>query len=125
LAPELEHLAPPDALRALPRHAFDQYRSDPALGPLAQPGLRQHENHAQQRSRYPELIPALGAQMARLLQRGVDSGHFRAPMDACLFHAAAVLMTTGGFTNHLTGYTLGQTMSRRRRRNRGQILMET
>ena len=107
LALELDHLAPPEALRALLCHSFDQYRSDPALGPLAQQGLRYHEDHAQQRSRFPDLAPALGAQMARLLQRGVDSGHFRAPIDARLFHAAAVLMTTGGFTNRYTVSAVG------------------
>ncbi|MEW5316629.1 MAG: hypothetical protein WDW38_007989 [Sanguina aurantia] len=89
LALELDHLAPPMALRTFLCFAFDQYRSDPALGPLAQQGLRYHEDHATQRSRFPDLAPALGAQMARLLQRGVDSGDFRPHVDARLFHAAA------------------------------------
>jgi len=107
LALELDHLAPPDALRTLLRHAFDQYRTDPALGPLAQQGLRYHEDHAAQHSRFPDLAPALGAQMARLLQRGVDSGHFRAQVDARLFHAAASLLTTGGFTNRYSVSAVG------------------
>jgi AcrR family transcriptional regulator len=107
LALELDHLAPPEALRTVLRHAFDQYRTDPALGPLAQQGLRYHEDHAAQRSRFPDLAPALGAQMARLLQRGVDSGHFRAQVDARLFHAAASLLTTGGFTNRYSVSAVG------------------
>ena len=107
LALELDDLAPPEALRTLLCHAFDQYRADPELGPLAQQGLRYHEDHATQRSRFPELAPALGAQMARVLQRGVDSGYFRAPLDARLFHAAASLLTTGGFTNRYTVSAVG------------------
>lgn len=107
LALELDHLAPPVALRTFLCYAFDQYRSDPALGPLAQQGLRYHEDHAAQRSRFPDLAPALGAQMARLLQRGVDSGDFRPHVDARLFHAAASLLTTGGFTNRYTVSAVG------------------
>jgi AcrR family transcriptional regulator len=102
LALELDHLPPPEALRTLLHHAFDQYRDDPALGALATQGLGYHEDHASDRSRFPDLAPALSAQMAHLLQRGVASGHFRAQVDARLFHAAAALVTTGGFTNHYT-----------------------
>jgi len=99
LALELDHLPPRDALRVLLTHACDQYRSDPALGSLAQQGLRYHDDHASERSRFPELVPALTAQMQRLLERGQRSGDFRPDIDARLFHAASSLLTTGGFTN--------------------------
>lgn len=99
LALELDHLPPRDALRKLLTHAFDQYRIDPALGPLAQQGLRYHDDHTDERSRFPELAPALGAQMQRLLERGVRSGDFRPGIDARMFHASSSLLITGGFTN--------------------------
>jgi AcrR family transcriptional regulator len=102
LALELDHLPPPDALRSLLQHAFDQYRDDPALGALATQGLRYHEDHVTDRTRFAVLAPALAAQMARVLQRGVDSGDFRPEVDARLFHAAAALLTTGAFTNRYT-----------------------
>ena len=99
LALDLDSLPPREALRLWLNHAFDQYRDDPALGPLAQQGLRYHDAHADERSRFPALAPALAAQMERLLQRGAATGDFRPGIDARLFHAAASLLTTGAFTN--------------------------
>ncbi len=99
LALELDHLPAPEAMRALLAHAFDQYRADPALGALAQQGQRFHDDHVADRSRFPELAPALGAQMQRLLERGVRDGDFRPDTDARLLHAATSLLVTGGFTN--------------------------
>lgn len=102
LALELDHLPPPAALRDLLNHTFDQYRDDPALGLLAQQGLSFHADPASQRTRFPDLAPALGAQMARVLRRGIEQGQFRAEVDVGMFHAAAALLTTGGFTNRYT-----------------------
>lgn len=99
LALELDHLPAREAMRALLAHMFDQYRADPSLGALAQQGLRYHEDHAGDRSRFPDVAPALGAQMQRLMERGVAGGVFRRDADARLFHAATSLLVSGGFTN--------------------------
>jgi AcrR family transcriptional regulator len=114
LALELDHLPAREAMRALLAHAFDQYRADPALGSLAQQGQRYHDAHVADRSRFPEIAPALGAQVQRLLERGVRDGDFRADIDARLFHAATSLLVTGGFTNRymvsaVAGIDLGTT----------------
>ncbi|MDB5870042.1 MAG: bacterial regulatory s, tetR family protein [Polaromonas sp.] len=99
LALELDHLPPTVALRVLLEHAFDQYRSDPTLGPLAQEGLRFHEHHAEHRIRFTDIAPALVTQMERILRRGAANGEFQPDIDPRLFCAASALVTTGGFTN--------------------------
>lgn len=99
LALELDHLLPTVALRVLLEHAFDQYRSDPTLGPLAQEGFRFHEHHAAHRVRFADIAPVLVTQMERILRRGAASGEFEQGIDARLFCAASALVTTGGFTN--------------------------
>jgi AcrR family transcriptional regulator len=102
LALELDHLPPTEALRVLLEHAFDQYRSDPTLGPLAQEGLRFHEHNTAHRVRFTDIAPALVTQMERILRRGAASGEFQPGVDARLFCAASALVTTGGFTNRYT-----------------------
>lgn len=102
LALELDHLSPTEALRVLLEHAFDQYRTDPTLGALAQEGLRFHEHNAVHRNRFHDLAPALVTQMDRILRRGAVSGEFLQGVDARLFYAASALLTTGGFTNRYT-----------------------
>lgn len=104
LALELDHLPPVEALQVFLRHAFDQYRIDPALGSLAQESLRFHEHNANllQRNRFVDLAPALVAQIERILLRGAASGDFHAGIDARMFCASSALLTTGGLTNHYT-----------------------
>ncbi|CAN5335246.1 TetR/AcrR family transcriptional regulator [soil metagenome] len=99
LALELDHLSPTIALRVLLEHAFDQYRSDPSLGPLAQEGLRFHEHNVAHRIRFADIAPVLVTQMDRILRRGAASGEFQQGVDARLFCAVSALATTGGFTN--------------------------
>lgn len=102
LALDFDHLAPRDALKALLNHAFDQYRDDPALGPLAQQGLHYHDGHAADCRKFNDLAPALVTKLEGILQRGVRSGDFRPGIDARLCCAAASLLTTGAFTNRYT-----------------------
>lgn len=102
LALDLDHLPPTAALRLFLEYAFDQYRVDPALGSLAQEGLRFHEQNAGEGRRFPDKAPALVAQVERILHRGEQSGEFRAGTDPRLFYAASALLTTGGFTNRYT-----------------------
>jgi AcrR family transcriptional regulator len=102
LALELDHLPPTEALQIFLEYALDQYRLDPALGSLAQESLRFHGHNAVERNHFADLAPALVAQMDRILRRGVQSGDFRAGIDAHLFYAASALVTTGGFTNSYT-----------------------
>ncbi|MDB5932522.1 MAG: bacterial regulatory s, tetR family protein [Polaromonas sp.] len=102
LALELDHLPPTQALRVLLEHAFDQYRSDPTLGPLAQEGLRFHEHNTAHRVRFADIAPALVMQMDHILRRGAATGEFQQGVDARLFCAASALVTTGGFTNRYT-----------------------
>ncbi|MBT9475137.1 TetR/AcrR family transcriptional regulator [Polaromonas sp.] len=102
LALELDHLPPTVALRVLLEHSFDQYRSDPALGALAQEGLRFHEHNVVHRNHFSDMAPALVTQMERILRRGAASGEFQQGVDARLFCAASALVTTGGFTNRYT-----------------------
>lgn len=102
LALELDHLPPTVALRVLLEHAFDQYRSDPTLGPLAQESLRFHEHNTAHRIRFTDIAPVLVTQMDRILLRGAASGEFQQGIDARLFCAVSALVTTGGFTNRYT-----------------------
>jgi AcrR family transcriptional regulator len=106
LALELDHLPPTVALRVLLEHSFDQYRSDPALGALAQEGLRFHEHNVVHRNRFSDMAPALVTHMERILRRGAASGEFQQGVDARLFCAASALVTTGGFTNRYTVSTV-------------------
>jgi AcrR family transcriptional regulator len=101
LALDFAHLPPIEAMRELLNHVFDQYRDDPSLGTLAIEGLRFHERGVSH-ARFPELVPGLTTHVGRILQRGVQSGEFRAGTDPRLFFAAASLITTGGFTNRYT-----------------------
>lgn len=102
LAADFDHLAPREALRAALNQAFDLYRDDPTLGPLAQQGMHFHEGRAVERRKFNSMAPALVAKLERILQRGVKSGDFRAGMDAHMCLAAAALLTTGAFTNPVT-----------------------
>ncbi|MDB5723960.1 MAG: bacterial regulatory s, tetR family protein [Novosphingobium sp.] len=102
LATDFDHLAPREALRAALNQAFDLYRDDQTLGPLAQQGLHFHEGHALERRKFNSMAPALVAKLGRILQRGVQSGDFRAGVDAQMCLAIAALVTTGAFTNRLT-----------------------
>ena len=99
VAMRFDHLPPVDAMRALLQQVFEQYRSDPLLGPLAREGLRFHEEHRSPRNQFLELIPALTAKFQAILERGIASGDFRADADVRASLAAGVLMFTGGFTN--------------------------
>jgi AcrR family transcriptional regulator len=98
VAMSFDHLAPAEALRALLREVFDQYRSDPLLGPLARESMRFHEEHPVPQP-FLDLIPILTEKFRAILQRGIDAGEFRSDADAPVNLAAAVLMITGGFTN--------------------------
>ncbi|WP_313054253.1 TetR/AcrR family transcriptional regulator [Pseudomonas lopnurensis] len=103
IALPVKHLSPPDALRALLGHFFDQYRDDPLLGALALQGIQYHDTHPTPRNRFLELAPALIAKLDDILRRGAASGDFRPGIDARLFLATASLQTTGWFTN---GYSM-------------------
>lgn len=96
---DVERLAPPEALRALLNHFFDQYRNDPLLARLAQEGIRYHGYHQTPRNRFLELTPALIEKVSRIIQRGVESGDFRSDIEPRMLLATAALVTTGWFTN--------------------------
>lgn len=98
LALELDHLPPTEALRVLLEHSFDQYRTDPALGGLAQESFRLHEHNAGNPNRFTGLAPTLIHLMERILQRGATSGEFVPDVDVRMFCAASALLATGGFT---------------------------
>ena len=96
---EVDHLAPPQAMRALLNQFFDQYCNDPLLGKLAQEGIRYHGGHDTPRNRFLESTPLMIDKAGRVLQRGIESGDFKPGIEPRLFLAAAALLTTGWFTN--------------------------
>lgn len=106
LALELDHLPPPQAMRVLLEHSFDQYRTHPTLSALAQESLRQHEFQAGHVNRFTRLAPILIRLMDGILRRGEASGEFVPSVDARLFCAASGLLTTGGFTSRYIVSTL-------------------
>jgi AcrR family transcriptional regulator len=106
LALELDHLAPTDALRVFLEHSFDQYRTDPTLGALAQESFRFHERNAGHRNQLTGLALTHINLMDRILMRGAASGEFVQGVDARLFCAASALLTVGGFTNRYVASTL-------------------
>lgn len=95
----VEQLPPPQAMRALLNHFFDQYRFDPFLGSLALEGIRYHDAHQTPRNRFLELAPALIGKLEAILVRGAASGDFRPGINPRLLLASASLVTTGWFTN--------------------------
>jgi len=106
LALELDTLPPPQALRVLLEHSFDQYRTHPALSTLAQESLRQHELQVDHVNRFTQIAPTLIRLMDGILRRGEASGEFVSGVDARLFCAASGLLTTGGFTSSYIVSTL-------------------
>jgi AcrR family transcriptional regulator len=96
---DVEHLAPPVALRALLNHFFDQYCFDPLLGSLALEGIRYHDAHQTPRNRFLELAPALISKLEAIVVRGAASEDFREGISPRLLLASASLVTTGWFTN--------------------------
>lgn len=102
LALELDHLPPTQALRSFLEVVIDQYIADPQLAALAQEGVRFHENNLTHRNHFSDRVPALAAQMDRILQRGMASGEFQTGMNTRMVYAAAVLLVTGVFINRYT-----------------------
>jgi AcrR family transcriptional regulator len=96
---ELEHLPPPQALRAFLNYHFDQYRRFPMLGLTVMEENRQHGMHISSRNKFPELTPLLVAKLSRILERGSASGDFKSGVDPAAFLATAVLITAGCFVN--------------------------
>ncbi|WP_296255176.1 MULTISPECIES: TetR/AcrR family transcriptional regulator [unclassified Pseudomonas] len=96
---EIDHLTPPEALRAVLNQFFDQYCNDPLLGKLAQEGIRYHGGHDTPRNRFLESTPLMIDKAGKILQRGAESGDFKPGIEPRLFLAAAALLTTGWFTN--------------------------
>lgn len=92
-------LDPPEAVRAFVHGIIDQYAADPLLGPLAGEGIRFHNDHMSPDSGFPKLAPALFSRFEGILLRGVDSGAFRAGLDARTVLGVIVLVSTGAFTN--------------------------
>ncbi len=102
LALELDHLPPTQALQAFLEVVIDQYIADPHLAALAQEGVRFHENNQTHRNHFSDRVPALAAQIDRILQRGMASGEFQPGMNTRMVYAAAVLLVTGVFINRYT-----------------------
>jgi AcrR family transcriptional regulator len=96
---KVEELPPPQAMRTVLNHFFDQYRFDPFLGSLALEGIRYHDTHETPRNHFLEMAPKLIAKLDAILVRGAASGDFRADINPRLLLASASLVTTGWFTN--------------------------
>jgi AcrR family transcriptional regulator len=96
---KLDHLAPPQALRAFLNCHFDQYRRFPMLGLTVMEENLQHGLHISSRNKFPELMPPLVAKVKNILERGAASGDFKSGIDPATFLATAVLITAGCFVN--------------------------
>jgi AcrR family transcriptional regulator len=96
---EIEHLPPPQALRAFLNCHFEQYRRIPLLALSVMEENRRHGRHISARNKFPELMPRLIAKLRGVLERGAVSGDFRGGIDAAAFLATAVLITAGCFVN--------------------------
>lgn len=101
VALDVDPLPPREALRMLLSRMIRPYR-DPLLSSLAQEGIRYHAYHATPSNSFIDMAPALNLKMRRVLERGVQSGDFRADVDADLLLAAAVLATTSAFVSRYT-----------------------
>jgi AcrR family transcriptional regulator len=96
---KIDHLDPPQALRAFLNCHFDQYRRFPLLGLTVMEENLQHGMHISARNKFPELVPQLVGKLKSTLERGAASGDFRAGIDPAAFLATAVLITAGCFVN--------------------------
>jgi AcrR family transcriptional regulator len=96
---KIDHLDPPQALRAFLNCHFDQYRRFPLLGLTVMEENLQHGMHISTRNKFPELMPQLVSKLKNTLERGAASGDFRAGIDPASFLATAVLITAGCFVN--------------------------
>jgi AcrR family transcriptional regulator len=96
---KLDHLSPPQALRAFLNCHFDQYRRFPMLGLTVMEENLQHGLHISSRNKFPELMPPLVAKLKLILERGAVCGNFRSGIDPATFLATAVLITAGCFVN--------------------------
>src|ERR1700679_1375365 len=74
VALKLDHLDPPQALRAFLNCHFDQYRRFPLLGLTVMEENLQHGLHISSRNKFPELMPPLVAKVKIILERGTVSG---------------------------------------------------
>lgn len=102
LSLDVEHLAPPEALRAFLNHIFDQYQFDPDLRSLAQEGMRYHEAHPVPGDKFSDLAPSLVECLKKILDRGIDSGDFKPDVNVRIFVAIAALIMSGGFTHRFS-----------------------
>lgn len=106
VATNFDALPPPQALRTFLHAVFDQYRSDPLLGPLAREAVRFREGHRSPRNQFLGLASSLTANFERIVERGIASGDFRPDVDLRTALTAASLLLSGGFTNRYTASTL-------------------
>src|ERR1700722_7680698 len=96
---KIDHLAPPQALRAFLNCHFDQYRRFPMLGLTVMEENLQHGLHISSRNKFPELMPLLVAKLKTILERGAASGDFRNGIDPAAFLASAGRVKAGCFVD--------------------------
>jgi AcrR family transcriptional regulator len=106
VATNFDSQPPPQALRTFLETVFDQYRSDPLLGPLAREAVRFREGHRSPRNQFLGLASSLAANFDSIVQRGIASGDFCPDIDLRTALAAASLLLSGGFTNRYTASAL-------------------
>lgn len=107
LAESFDHLPPVEALGALIRGVFEQYRRNAVLGALSRE-IAYHGHCFTPRNRYHELVPGLTRKVADILARGEASGDFRPGVAPDHFMGVVKLLTMGIFTTgsltELLGY---------------------
>lgn len=100
---ELDHLPPPEALRAFLYHIFDQYQRYPFLATSVVEENRQHGMHVSDRNEFPHVTPLVWSKLGKILDRGVSRGEFRAGLDPTRLLATFTLLMGGCFIH---GYCL-------------------
>ena len=72
---------------------------DPELATLAMEGIHYHDTHSTPRNQFKEQTPVLLKKFSDILNRGIDSGDFRADFCPKQLFSALGLIATGPFTN--------------------------
>ncbi|AEE21325.1 transcriptional regulator, TetR family [Glaciecola sp. 4H-3-7+YE-5] len=72
---------------------------DPELATLAMEGIHYHDTHSTPRNQFKKKSPILLKKFSDIIERGIESGDFRADFSSEQLFAALGLISTGPYTN--------------------------
>jgi len=102
----MAHLTEKQYVEKPPREALKDFIvdfptpfKDPELATLAMEGIHYHDTHSTPRNQFKEKAPVLLKKFSGIIERGIESGDFRADFNSEQLFAALGLISTGPYTN--------------------------